>query len=431
MAWSSGLMSNSHLFGGLKAFLHLTRSLDDRFQRKAQWSPRHVMVALLLLCYPGHQMSYRSTLSMITRFGSRLLSWSRIPTVGSMAKARSKLDVETCRDFLRQLGATAKRSLTQPRHVWRGRSLYAVDGSWLVTRRSADTLKHFRCPSGGGGYEAHHPRALMVAAIDLLRRVPLDFVVGRKGQGERTLIKDLVEYFEPGSVVVIDRGFPSRDLLATLLERGVDVVMRVSADKANAWKEFQPFLKGKAKTADITLCLGHGKVKHQVTARLVERDRQRGRPRAGTKKERMVILTTLRAEDGFTRDEIVKIYGARWGIETIFRELKSFAGLDPLHAKSALGVEQEVAAALIWMTIASLLEATAMKDLPEGVKIIRADCYRYAGLLLGDFLTNRWSTTAFDELVAALRKYAYKPKLGRYAKRVCNDPHGRSREQFS
>lgn len=53
----------------------------------------------------------------------------------------------------------------------------------------------------------------------------------------------------------------------------------------------------------------------------------------------MVILTTLRAEGGFTRDEIVKSYGARWGIETIFRELKSFAGLEPLHAKSALGVE--------------------------------------------------------------------------------------------
>jgi hypothetical protein len=28
----------------------------------------------------------------------------------------------------------------------------------------------------------------------------------------------------------------------------------------------------------------------------------------------MLILTTLKEEDGFTRDEIIRIYGARWGI---------------------------------------------------------------------------------------------------------------------
>jgi len=423
-------MSQSTLHAGLRAFLFLTRDLDDRFQRRALWSPRHVMVTLLLLCYPGHQMSYRSTLGMITRFGSRLLSWSRVPSVGSMSKARAKMSIATCRDFLTRLSASATRSLVTPRHVWRGKTIYGIDGSWLVTRRSADTLKHFRCPSGGGGTEAHHPRALMVAAVDLLRRVPLDFVVGRKGQGERTLIKDMVDSFAPGSVVVMDRGFPSRDLLASLLEREIDVVMRISADKANSWKEFQPFLAGQKKTATIELTLGKAKVKRTVTARLVERDRQRGRPRKGTKKERMVILTTLSEADGFTRDEIVKIYTARWGIETAFRELKSFAGLEPLHTKTALGVEQEVAAAMIWMTIASLLESTALDGLPEGMRVIRTDCYRYAGLLLGDFLTGRWSQTGSDELVKALQDYAYKPQPGRYAERKCHDPHGRSQKQF-
>jgi transposase len=411
-------MSQSTLHAGLRAFLHLTQNLDDRFKRRALWSPRHLMVALLLLCYPGHRMSYRSTLGMLTRFGSRLLSWSRVPTVGSMSKARSKMTVAMCRSFLAHLSASATRGLVTPRHVWRGRTLYGVDGTWLVTRRSPDTLKHFRCPGGGGDTEAHHPRALMVAAVDLLRRVPLDFVVGRKGQGERTLIKDMVDSFVAGSVVVIDRGFPSRDLLASLLERDIDVVMRVSADTANSWKEFQPFLTGKAKT------------KRTVIARLVERDRQRGRPRKGTKKERMVILTTLSEADGFTRDEIVKIYGARWGIETAFREMKSFAGLEPLHTKTALGVEQEVAAAMIWMTIASLLESTALDGLPDGMKVIRTDCYRYAGLLLGDFLAGRWTQSGFNELVTALQKYAYQPKPGRYAERICHDPYGRSRKQF-
>ncbi len=66
----------------------------------------------------------------------------------------------------------------------------------------------------------------------------------------------------------------------------------------------------------------------------------------------------------------------------------------------------------------------------EVKKIIRTDCYRYAGLLLGDFLTGRWSSTAFDELVSALLIYAYNPQPGRCAERICHDPHGRSQKQF-
>jgi hypothetical protein len=33
-------------------------------------------------------------------------------------------------------------------------------------------------------------------------------------------------------------------------------------------------------------------------------------------------------------------------------------------------------------------------------------------------------------LVTALQKYAYQPKPGRYAERICHDPYGRSRKQF-
>lgn len=405
-------------------------TLGDRFQRSACWSPTHVMTIVLLLKTPGQNFSYRSVLALAERMGSSLLSWPRVPTIGSMSKARSKLSPAACWNFLVQVGSQVTRHLHEPRHVWKGRRIIGVDGSTLVIPRSNDTLRHFACPKGGEGSEAHHPRALLVLALDVLRRVPVTYVLGRKGEGERTLIKRMIDQFKTGDVVVVDRGFPSRELLLELTRRGIDVVMRVSADKAATWKEFREFLNGKAKSADITLELGPSRERVSLKARLVERDRQRGRPRRGTKKERMVLLTTLREQDGFTREELIKVYGSRWGVETAFRELKTFMATEPFHSKTAAGIEQEIVAGMIWLALASMLESTALDGVPNGYQVVRTDCYRFAGVLLGDFLVGRYREDEFLRLVDELRRYAQKRRPGRYAERRCEVPYGRSQKQF-
>lgn len=406
-------------------------ALGDRFQRSACWSPTHVMTVLLLLKTPGQNFSYRSVLALADRMGSSLLSWPRVPTIGSMSKARAKLSVDQCWEFLTTVSAQVTRRLHQARHVWKGRRIVAVDGTSLVVPRSADTRKHFTCPKGGkSGQESHHPRALLVLALDVLRRVPVTYALGRKGEGERTLIRRMIDHFRPGDVVVMDRGFPSRELLLELTRRGIDVVMRVNADKASTWKEFRAFLSGKAKTADVTLELGRAHERVTLRARLVERDRQRGRPRRGTKKERMVLLTTLRSDEGFTRAELVKLYGSRWGVETSFRELKTFMGTEPFHSKTAQGVEQEVVAGLIWQALASLLESSALDGVPDGYRVVRTDCYRFAGVLLGDFLAGRYREPEFLRLVEDLKRHAQKRKPDRYAERRCEVPFGRSQKQF-
>lgn len=419
------------LSAALKALRATIVDLGDRFQRKAVWSPANVMIMVLLLKTPGQNFSYRSVLALVDRMGSSLLPWSKAPSIGSMSKARRKLSITDCRSFLKTIGEQVGRRLHRARHVWGKRRIIGVDGSTFVVPRSADTLKHFRCPTGGEqGHAAHHPRALSVLALDVLRRVPISYVLGRKGEGERTLIKQMIDDFSPGDVVVVDRGFPSRELLLELINRDIDVVMRVSAEKASAWKEFRPFLNGRKKTDDVTLMLGRGKQQVTLKARLVERTRQRGRPRRGTKKERMVLLTTLREEDGFTRSELIKLYGARWGVETAFRELKSFMSTEPFHSKSVEGIEQEIVAGLIWMALASLLESSALDGVPDGYRVVRTDCYRFAGILLGDFLAGRYREGEFLRLVDELRRYAQRRSPNRYAERRCNVPYGRSQKQF-
>ncbi len=176
---------------------------------------------------------------------------------------------------------------------------------------------------------------------------------------------------------------------------------------------------------DIEIQVGATGAKRALNVRLVERDRQRGRPRKGTKKESMLILTTLTQEDGFSRQEIIKLYGARWGIESLYKELKSFMSIEPMHSKRVAGCEQEICASLIWMALATLLQVEAETGL-DGRKVVRADCLRAASDLIGELLEGKSIDDRLELFQKALRQYSYTPQAGRHAPRECKMPYGRS-----
>jgi hypothetical protein len=162
-----------------------------------------------------------------------------------------------------------------------------------------------------------------------------------------------------------------------------------------------------------------------VRVRVVERDAQRGRPRKRTKVERMVIVSTLKEEDGFDRKALIKLYAARWGIESLFKEMKSFMQTEDFHSKTVHGCEQELVAAMIWMALASFLQAEAERTL-DGRRVVRADCLRAASDLLFALLSGK---SILDQLVsdiAAIRQFAYAPQPDRHYPRQCKRPSGRT-----
>jgi hypothetical protein len=412
----------------IRTFLSFTRSeLSDRFQRKRVWSPQSVMVWLLLLTFPDRKTSYRNSLPVLMRFAQRVFGWTKLPSLGSVTPARAKMTTAACRSILHNVAQRCQQAVGTVKHRHGSRRFIAFDGTRLVTQRSADTARKLHRFSKPDGDRVHNPQGLLVTAVDVFRRLPLDWIFVGKGVGERTALNGLLDtlILKRGDVAVMDRGLPSRKLFGLLLDRGVDVIARMSTSRAIAWKEVAIFLKSGKKSGVIDIQVGAKGTKRTVRARLVERDRRRGRPRKGTKKENMVILTTLAEEDGFTRQEIVKLYAARWGIESLFKELKSFMSIEPMHTKRVAGCEQEICASLIWMALATMLQAEAESDL-NGRRVVRADCLRAASDLIGELLEGR---SIDDRLILyrdALRQYAYTPQSGRHAPRECKMPYGRS-----
>ena len=315
-----------------------------------------------------------------------------------------------------------------PDTPWGCRRFIAIDGSRIVLPRSGDTARKMSRPKRPDGSHVHNPQGLLLMAADVFRRLPLDYTLTGKGIGERTAINDLMANlpWQEGDVAVMDRGFPSRKLFAALITQGIDIIARMSASEAIAWKELRPFLQSKKKNALVTLTLRGIDGPVEVKARLVERDLQRGRPRKGAKKERMVILTTLSEEDGFDRKSVIKLYAARWGIETLFGEMKAFINVESFHSAFVDGCEQEIIAAMIWMALASFMQAEAERPLKDGRRVVRADCLRAASDLVHDLMRGRSINEAMEMDIQSLRQFAYKPKPDRHYERVCKRPFGRS-----
>lgn len=421
-------MSKNHGPGDhFRAFLKLTEGAGDRFERTRMWGPRSVLVWLMALTMPDRKMGYRRSLDLLADYGRRMFEWVKVPSLASISKARAKVPAEMCRAVLHQVIERCDAIMPVQKTPWGKRRFIAFDGTRLVLPRSGDTARRMARPKRPDGTKVHNPQGLMVMAADLFRRLPLDWSLTGKGVGERTSMRELVQRlpFRAGDVAVMDRGFPSRELFAALVEKGVDIIARMSSSKAVAWKELQPFLASNAKSVSVALVLPGENSSITLRVKVVERDPQRGRPRTGTKKERMVIVSTLPEEDGFDRKALIKLYAARWGIESLFKEMKSFMEIEDFHSRTVQGCEQELVAAMLWMALASFLQSEAERTL-DGRRVVRADCLRAATDLLASIFSGRSINAQIERDLEGLRRFSYTPRPDRHYPRECKRPFGRT-----
>jgi IS4 transposase len=134
-----------------------------------------------------------------------------------------------------------------------------------------------------------------------------------------------------------------------------------------------------------------------------------------------VYLTNISNVD-LTPEDVAKLYGARWDIELIFKELKSRYDLDVINTKNPQIVEAYVWIAILTLFISRRIYNIVRKHNPKEKMV------RYTQL--------RWSTifteNASDQLTLILRYYG----LERTFETVMNvyqsqalDPHV-NRERF-
>ncbi len=288
-----------------------------------------------------------------------------VPTASAFVQQRAKILPEAFQHIFNQLNSAFPPGLADPAS---GLLLVACDGTDVSFAGSREDKEYFSKPGlSTKGCCSVHVNAL----YSLDSRRYLDALMQPcHDKDEFRALCDMVDRFPPGSapstLFIADRGFASFNVYAHIIEKGsfflirskdadakglvgrlglpqtgeFDVVVPFNLVRRNtkAFRELPGVTRfiGKKVSFDP---VGYGSDDvYRMELRIV-RFRLPGGGYA-------CVVTNLPA-DRFPPEELCRIYGRRWGLETSFRELKYAVGMLSFHCRKPGSVLQEIWAGLV------------------------------------------------------------------------------------
>jgi putative transposase len=293
------------------------------------------------------------------------------PETTSYCEARLRLPEGLFWELVRCTGR-AVHEKAEAAWLFHGRPVKILDGSTVVmpdTPRNQRAYPQPRSQAPGLGF----PIARLLVVFSLAVGTVLEAAMGPyqgKQTSELALLRMVIDQFRPGDIVLADRFFCSYWVIAALLARGVDVVVRLH----------------QRRRADFRCGDRLGRGDHAVLWRKPEqvpdwmtREEYEAMPRWSAIREvrvhvkektkrvrKLVIATTLLDARTYPTKELGGLFRQRWHAELDLRSLKSHMHMDMLRTRSPEMVRKEVAAHLLAYNLIRGVMAEAARS--EGIK---------------------------------------------------------------
>ena len=297
-----------------------------------------------------------------------------IPSASAFVQQRNKLNTEA---FPSLFSLFVKK--TDICKSYKGLRLIAADGSDFRTPSdSSDPDSYFPGTSIQSSYNLLH----LDAMYDLLQHTYTDVtLLGKRIANERNSLCKMVDRSHLSNVLLLaDRGYEGFNLMAHIQEKDWKYLIRIQ-DVVNSYgiasgldlpntEEFDLFIDlslTKMQTKEVqSLCKNRNLFKRiHSSFDFLPENYKTGTPVFYKLPFRIVrfkitddsyetVVTNLDTEQ-FPPEELKRLYGMRWGIETSFRELKYTVGLLHFHAKKVEYIYQEVFARLIMYNFSELV----------------------------------------------------------------------------
>ena len=274
-------------------------------------------------------------------------------SASAICQARQRLSADVFRDLLYDLScAPADGQARFQGRRWRGRRVYAVDGAKINVRKAPDLEAAFGVPSG-----AHCPMLLMSTLVDVCLRMPVDVEVsGYRGSEREHLLRMLDSVDRGNSLVILDRGYPSHEILQACTQAGIDFLVRVPA--SHTFAVVDSFRQSGASDTIMTLDVPRNAAPEwrPLQVRLTRIEGPDGPA---------FYISSLDQEEISTAD-IAELYHMRWEVEEYFKLFTSeYVGQQQFRSTSAQGVIQEIAALTLFLAISTLLADAADSTLTD------------------------------------------------------------------
>jgi hypothetical protein len=166
-----------------------------------------------------------------------------------------------------------------------------------------------------------------------------------KETGEMALLREVLDQFAPGDILLADRYFCSYFMIALLLHGKCDFVTRLHQSRKTDFSRAQRLGKGdhlvvwqRPEKPDWMDDATYEQMPLTLTLRQVEVQVHQ----AGFRTESLVVVTTLLNAKKYRREEIADLYRRRWQVELDIEAIKITLGMDVLRCKTPEMVRKEI-----------------------------------------------------------------------------------------
>jgi hypothetical protein len=424
-------------YPALSTLITLFSCLDESWTRQRVWGAMQAFAGVFVLVMPGRVMSYQSACATLFDWAGFRFDWSSTPDPSGFQRARTRVTVADTQRVWTGVSGWAQRHLKPGRELVPGRIIVGIDGTTLHVPRSRSTIRAYTLIKDilGTGL-SHYPQAMLISAWDVVKRVPITWELTSLKVGERRGLLRMLLRLPEKAVLALDRGYPGREVLGEIVASGRDFVVRMVSAKAGSWNVVADFIASGKRSAIVEITLGKGKKKRTVRVRLILRTFAVGRPKRTQRRESMVVMTSL-TDPAISDATILKIYAARWGVETLYRELKSLAHIEGWHGTTKALLEQEMIAIMCWFAVTAVIAQAAEGDAvtPDG-SYRRVNTRRVfdaiSSIMESLFIASappgdiaEWFNTRANEAIRRIERWKKKTRAGRSASRKPLHPYAR------
>jgi len=222
--------------------------------------------------------------------------------------------------------------------LWNGYHVFAVDGSFLQLPRVNALRKEY----GARGRGSACPCAGISVLYDVLHGWAIDPRIAKADRNERNECEGHVAYLcrelphiKENSIILLDRGYPSLDLLEKLQNSGLKFLTRCNS-------RFLSEVNGAPSGNSVVI------LKNGVAVRVFKFELPSG--------EVETLVTNL---FGFPESMLPELYALRWGVEAAYFRLKEELCIEKFSGKTPNSIRQDFWASMVLLNSTAVVQKAA------------------------------------------------------------------------
>lgn len=246
-----------------------------------------------------------------------------------------------------------------------GYRIFAIDASEINFDRTHDIGDYFTSRPDASQNKSNARISLLTEVVD---GFVIDANIGTLQKSERIFAKEHLEilnkYCNNRDIVVFDRGYPSKEMIAILSEMKCKYLMRL---QLSSFKEVST-----NNGNDFNI-----KIKYQnteYTARIIRLILNTG--------EVETLITNL-TRDEFKHDEFRNLYALRWSVETAYNTIKNKLMIEKFSGRTVLSVHQDFFAVMFLMNCVASISSEVNEEIKKQKSSCKYDYKANRNLIIG------------------------------------------------